>query len=55
MAEQNYYDSPPAEQRRQQEKADRNSRNETAGIPQPLKRPLYRPKKSKASARMTRT
>ena len=47
MAEQNYYDMPPAEQRRQRDQANRNSANETAGIPQPIRKM----KKSKARTR----
>lgn len=37
MAEQNYATAPPAEKRRQERMARRNSENETAGIPQPLR------------------
>ena len=40
------------EQREADARARRYSENETAGIPQPLKRPVYRPKKK--STRMER-
>lgn len=38
MAEQNYATAPPAEKRRQERMARRNSENETAGIPQPIRK-----------------
>ena len=47
MAEQNYATAPEAEKRRQERMARRNSENETAGIPQPIRKM----KKSKARNR----
>jgi hypothetical protein len=42
------------EQREEDARARRYSENETAGIPQPLRKPVYRPKKSTGKRRMER-